>query len=209
MLDTPNTILWTYQRTGGTTYKSQLEIKSAIFGREGKYEGISLDDVPRVIHEENSFKMSVGYNTDWTLVYTILRYTLEHKHIVLYRQNSTDRLLSLWFAMETGGFNPKKFDEDKIEKFLKMNIIPENELISNEIMTLKKLKHVVQCLTDNDCDFKVVSYEELFNKNEGYGSRDIYEKLSGVEHFRSKVAMNKEIRDLKEYIRNARSKIIC
>lgn len=194
-----STILWTYQRTGGTTLKKKLRCAGAIFGLEGEFANASPQDVPEIIEQIPSFKMAVGETANWTIVPAVIAATLEHKHIFLYRRNSTDRILSWYLMISTGATSPKKMaiNQTNIEAFLARNEIPIDILIAREISDLTNLNLALNMIKQAGLDYEIVSYEDLYNPIEGYGTRDIYTQLSGYNDLRDQINNNELIKHLK------------
>lgn len=196
-------IIWTIQRTGATTLKSRLGIQGAIFGNGGKYGSTPSEEMEDILSFEREFKSSVGgYHTNWGKLFQIAKYTPDRTHIVHYRDNSADRILSWYLANSTGAFSPKKVDKykDNVVKFLGDDTLDPSHLIEREILDLKLLLQASVILNSLGRDIIVTKYEDFFTPEQGYGTRDIYEQLSGVDDFNELINNNAEIRNLKAEI---------
>lgn len=193
-------VLWTYQRTGATALKPQLGISGSIFGWSGLYGRSKPDQVPQIIDTlDRGFKVSVGFRTRWQHIEKIMGCTREWEHIIHYRENSADRLISWYFATSTGVFSPGKLSlyEDKVEELLKKDFIPTDELIRKEIMDLSQLTLIKGLLTRKKIPFKITRYEDFYNPSEGYSYRHLYNNFSNIDIFRNTVNSNEEIQQLK------------
>ncbi len=194
-----NTILWTYQRTGGTTLKKRLGCAGAIFGLEGEYANAKPVDIPDLVTSCPSFKMGVGETANWSLIPVIVRCTPDHRHIILYRENSVNRILSWYLMVTTGATSPRKMEinQANINEFLANDEIPYNALVQREITDLSNLVFALNMLKGNNRKYEVFTYENLYDPKEGYGTNDIYAQLSGYDTLKTMINNNDRIKYLK------------
>lgn len=128
-------IIWTVQRTGGTNFATNLIKLSGLpitaheplnLGRPYGYITKNWQDTHDRLHLDKSLGdfLDNGYaikhcveNVDWAINESLILRSLERNffHIILYRENSLDRLLSLHFALETGLWGRKKVSLAKKE----------------------------------------------------------------------------------------------
>ena len=189
-----NTILWTYQRTGATSYRHKHNIGPALFGEKGEYGGATKEQVSEVA-PLLSFKVSVGAPMNWGTVINIIEFTPNHRNILMYRENSTDRVLSWWVGSQTGANNPAKIEEnvESLESLLEKDELPIETLVEREMHDLSRLSAVKAMLKT----YEVISYEHEYENSSGYGTKEYYQSFSQYQELKDILETNEDIISLK------------
>lgn len=195
-------IIWTMQRTGGTNFASHLISLSKLpateheplnvgrsYGHIEKKWEINKDTdelnnaVDRFLGIGFAFKHCVEM-VDQKVNYYLCNNSLKHdyNHIVLYRINPLNRLLSLHFAQQTGLWGRKKVIEareglggDLHNKFSidRLNI---NSLIEHEERCNQCMLSVVELLRERNASVHFISFEDLYESS----SEKVLENLSRI-----------------------------
>lgn len=195
-------IIWTVQRTGGTNFATNLIKLSGLpiieheplnigraFGHiseEWKYNNNKIqlrENIISFLNQGHAIKHCVEtVDFEVTKSLALESSAKGFRHIILYRENSIDRLLSLHFATETGFWGRKKVLSAKKkagENFVdatSINKIDPIPLIEHEKYCRECLTKVSRILHEKGCDAYTVSFEEIYDSDLNYAE----EKISNV-----------------------------
>jgi hypothetical protein len=179
-------IIWTHRRCGGTNLAAAL-FKSSnytpiqhepfnvdrCFGEmqtqlaDGSYRGDLISDVRRVLKSRPLIKHCLEIiHKDLNDAIIEVTNELDYKHLFLYRELATDRLLSLNYALLTGIWG----SEQKIE--IDENVFSEavnvKSLISHEEHCRREMARIHSILIENSSKPISVSFEMLYRSNFEY-----------------------------------------
>lgn len=184
-------IIWTVQRTGGTNFATNLirlggfpitDHEPLNIGRS--YGRITQDwkdtrDREQLDKSIGAF-LDKGYaikhcveNVDWPINGSLLQASLERgfSHLLLYRESSIDRLLSLHFALETGLWGRKKVSAAKasmgnaFDTSLHVKGLNIDNLIDHENHCNDLLMRVARQITDAGAILHAISFEDIYESD--------------------------------------------
>lgn len=184
-------IIWTVQRTGGTNFATNLIKLSGLpittheplnIGRTYGYithkwrETRNRDELDKSIADFLDKGYAIKHcveNVDWEINESLIKKSIDKKfwHIILYREKSVDRLLSLHFAMETGLWGRKKVSAAKETmgkqfgniariKHLDVDALVEHEQYCNDCLV-----NVARCITKDNSRIYAISFEDIYEAN--------------------------------------------
>ena len=199
-------IIWTVQRTGGTNFATNLIRLSGFpitahepLNAGRSYGHITQDweknrDISRLDQAMGAFldgRYAIKHcveNVDWEINVSLMRKSIERNfwHILLYRENPVDRLLSLHFARETGFWGRKKvslakqslgadFMKGKDVRKIDVKSLVEHENHCNEI-----LMNVVGCIQSQDSRIYPISFEDIYESDEPAAKQKIAPLLRNI-----------------------------
>jgi len=179
-------IIWTFQRTGGTTLSAALSnsistqgVKHEPFNMEREYGSITrtinenrltegallldqvLDSAANIKHcfELHSRKFN-------TLFLDRLSKRNDYRHVILMREAEVDRLCSLYLAKQTAVWGKWKADkggyDDILQGNLKLEPFPVDEMLKHSKHCLEYRKWLVQALQERNLSFKEVLFEDIY-----------------------------------------------
>ncbi len=180
-------IIWTFQRTGGTTLSAAL---SNAFLEQGiKHEPFNLErefgSITRTInsnkHKQGSELLDQVLNTGVSIKHcfelhsnkfnTLFLQRLAahggYRHIILMREAEAERLCSLFLARQTAVWGKWKADKGGYNEFLKGNVklepFPIDEMLEHSKNCLAKKKWLIQMLRQMELPCHEVTYEEIYS----------------------------------------------
>ena len=184
----PPVIVWTLQRSGGTNFVNRLARltttkkfehepfnKQRVFGhvtREwmeaapgpGRDAALSAA-IDEVLKSGVNIKHCVEMMPiEISEVLAEASAQARYGHLILYRRAIVDRLMSLYFARQTGIWGPgsaQKADQETLEKPLPP--IPVDELIDHEKKCLQNLNTVVAQLKRFGATYFVLAFEDIYD----------------------------------------------
>lgn len=199
-------IIWTVQRTGGTNFATNLIRLSGFpitaheplnVGRsyghitqnwEKNRDPGALDNaIGAFLDQKYAIKHCVE-NVDWDINVSLMRKSIERNfwHILLYRENPVDRLLSLHFARETGLWGRKKVSLAKQslgEEFIKgedISKIDVKSLVEHENHCNEILMNVVDGMQSQGVRIYPISFEEIYESEAPAAKRKIAPLLHNI-----------------------------
>jgi hypothetical protein len=213
----PNTnpiIIWTFRRTGGTNLGQALFNASPfesvqhepfnggrIYGhiienwRRTKDLETLRSNIVQVLANRPLIKHCLEIMPD-ELNNILLEESIKqgYNHLFLYRENPTDRLLSLNFAQQTNIWGSKQRKSINIDPSIFDNGIPTERLLTHEKHCRTKIKSIYQKLIEFNQEPLAVSFESL------YQSPFYYSSLI-VKSLFSELKLNSEILT-KDFLKN-------
>jgi hypothetical protein len=85
-----------------------------------------------------------------------------YKHIFLYRENATDRLLSLNYAQKTGIWGSNQMGDAPVSESVFLEEIDTNKLLTHELMCRNKMKSIYDFIKNHDSLPLSISFENLY-----------------------------------------------
>lgn len=185
-------IIWTVQRTGGTNFATNLirlggfpitDHEPLNIGRSYGHITQSWKDtrnreqltksVGGFLDEGYAIKHCVE-NVDWPINDSLLQESLERgfSHLLLYRESSIDRLLSLHFALETGLWGRKKVSAaktsigDAFDTSVHVKSLNIDSLIDHENHCNDLLMRVARQIRGSGAILHAMSFEEIYEAEE-------------------------------------------
>ena len=195
-------IIWTFRRTGGTNLTSAI-LKS-LDGKTTEHEPFNTDrifghitakwketrDVDQLtssLHEVFSQKISIKHcleiipmEMNSIILEVAVKY--DYEHLFLYRENATDRLLSLNYALKTGiwGRKQKELIQDNEDVFSEPINIPK--LLKHEISCRRGMRNIYDNLRSKGGSPIAVSFESLYKSSQQYSRalvKELFEQITG------------------------------
>lgn len=187
-------IIWTMQRTGGTNFASHLIKLSKLPATEHEplnigraYGGIASAwkaerdkgklnlGIDKFLAQGFAFKHCVEM-VEPDINSCLAESTPRHgySHIVLYRNNAADRLISLHFAQETGLWGKKKVSEaitkngDNFRKNINVNKIDADLLIEHEDICINYTLDTIREIRSSGSNVNFISFEDLYNSHQDH-----------------------------------------
>lgn len=184
-------IIWTVQRTGGTNFATNLVKLSGlpIIEHEPLNVGRSFGYISRNwrdTHDKSELDKSIGRllekkspikhcveTVDWEINNSLIAKSIHENYfnIILYRENTLDRLTSLHFALETGLWGRKKVSMTKdalgneFISGLSIKKIDAKSMIDHEKNCNVIIINVIRELQKSGKRTYAISFEDLYEKS--------------------------------------------
>lgn len=178
-------IIWAGQRTGSSTfvnwlYRSDLKAKEIdkynlkditpmpfdnleVFNNiHGAYRNNS--DLEQILRQDFVMKIHPEFCTN-EFISDIVKYSKNHRHIILYREDPYARLLSLHYAK----INNEYYGSKKGKSTYRTDKVEVQRLIDQEKSLRQKYRYILS-LTDGEC----ISYEKLYVEKDEQTLREMF-----------------------------------
>lgn len=175
-------IIWTLRRAGGTNLGQALFSSSnysgvehepfnedRIFGHvtkawnKSKNRADLYDSVDKILSNKPLIKHCLEIMPEPVNI-ALMELSIKHgyKHLFLYREKPTDRLLSLNYAQQTNVWGKKQKKLRPVDKKVFSNPIPVDRLVDHEYSCRKKLRLIYKKLIELGEQPLAVSFEQLY-----------------------------------------------
>jgi len=178
-------IIWTLRRAGGTNLSRALFQLSRFSGIE--HEPFNIDRIHGKIHLEwrdqknrqHAARAIEAVLSGQPLIKHCLEIippvineilaktgtSLGYRHLFLYREFSTDRLLSLNYAQRTGVWGAKQKNEIKIDESIFEEVIDSARVLTHEGHCRGEMRRIHGILGELGAEIMCVSFEELYQNS--------------------------------------------
>jgi hypothetical protein len=193
-------IIWTFRRSGGTNLAQLLfdssdykAVQHEPFNKDRVFghvvaawdENKDIEEASSLIEDILCRKPLIKHcveiipdEINKILLDTSVKYG--YKHLFLYRECPTDRLLSLNFSILTNIWGKKQRESRPLNQDVFKTPIDSESLIQHEISCRRKMRSVYASLIENGQVPMAVSFESLYQSGFDYSSKlvkDLFEEL--------------------------------
>jgi|GEM_PF-622918 len=209
-------IIWTLRRTGGTNFTTWLSKLTGLkspehepFNLDRQYGYVSKkfletknyeqlkEEISKILEEPQIIKHcveTVPEEVSYALAEVACK--VGYAHLFLYRKDSTNRLLSLYFAEHTGIWGPNMKKEIPKEIFDKP--IPIQELIDQEKRDRFQIYAIFTFLKELNSKVFSISFEDIYQIDEGIAFEKCYKIIKELGIAKDEEQLKKEFRSLRE-----------